>query len=121
VSFGIAQFGNYQPIDSNILNILSILGRQRPEPVAARTSAQFYLVDIALIYGKNLADCRPAGVVNQAGFPICQHGAGKEKIAADAALTAGPLADKDLSEHIFLAQLNEIPPPEFAGHVSHRT
>jgi hypothetical protein len=78
-------------------------------------------VNIALIYRKNLADCRPTGTINKTTSAFCQHGTGKEKIAAGAALTAGPLADKDLSQHIFLAELNEIPAPEFAAHMNHRT
>jgi hypothetical protein len=92
-----------------------------PEPVSALISAKFDFVNIALIDRKNFADSGPTGTINKKTSAFCQHGAGKEKIAAGATLTAGPLAENELLEHIFLAKLNKIPPPEFADRVDHRT
>jgi len=89
--------------------------------VSAPIPAKFDLVNIALIDWKDPANSRPAGTIDKTTSAFCQHGAGKEKIAAGAALTAGPLADKELVEHIFLAELNEIPAPEFADHMNHAT
>jgi hypothetical protein len=90
------------------------------EPVPAYTPAEFDFVNIALIDWKKLADRRTTGTIDKTKSAFRQHWAYVEKAAAGAALKTGSFAEEDLSQHIFFAEFNEIPPPELACQVFHK-
>ena len=48
---------------------------------------------------------------------FCQHGAGKQQVAAGAALTAGALTDRNLSPDIPYSKMNQPKPSQFASGV----
>jgi hypothetical protein len=87
------------------------------EMIPASSTAKFDLFNIPLIYRENLAGLRPAGAVNKTARLFCQHGAGEQQVAAGAALTAGTLTHRNLSQNIASSKMNQPKPSQFAACV----
>ena len=82
---------------------------------AALTVAEFYLVNIPLIYWKDLAGLRPAGSVNKATALFGQHGTGEQQVTACTALTAGSPANGKLAVDVFFLKMNQPQTPQFTA------
>jgi len=70
------------------------------------TAANRHLVNVTLVYRENLADQRTTVAVDMASALFCQHGAGKEQVAACAALSTIAAADNQLALNIFFSEMN---------------
>ena len=91
------------------------------EMKAALTIAQFYFINVPLIYWKYLAGLGPAGSVNKATALLGQHRAGKQQVATGAALTAGAPTNGKLIVDIFFLTMNQSQTPQFSTGVQHKT
>ena len=70
-----------------------------------------HLLDVPLIYRENLAGLRTTGAIDKTPSLFCQHRAGKEQVAAGAALVAIASADKKLALNIFLSEMHQPKAP----------
>jgi hypothetical protein len=74
-------------------------------------AAKTHLINVPLIYRKNLTGLRTAETIDNTPSPLCQHRAGEEQVAAEAALPATASADKELALNIFPSEINQPEAP----------
>ena len=73
--------------------------------------AKIHLINVPLIYRKNLTGLRTAETIDNTPSPLCQHRAGEEQVAAGATLTAIAMTQKKLALNIFLSKMNQPKTP----------
>jgi len=84
------------------------------------TAAKIHLVNVPLIYRKNLAGLRATGAIDKTSSLFCQHGTGEQQVAAATALAAGALTSRKLSPDIPCSKMNQPKTPQFATGVKHK-
>lgn len=91
------------------------------ETIPAFAATEFYLIDVSLIYRKNLTGLRPAGTIGQTPTLPRQHRTDKEQVAASAALIAAALPELHLPMNVSFTEMNQEKSPQLANGVKGKT
>jgi len=81
---------------------------------------EFHFVNIPLIYREDLAGLRPAAAVKKTTPLFFQQGASQQQGTTDAALTAGPLTNGELSMDIPFLKMDQQKAPQFPVCMKHK-